>query len=129
MRRRGLTLIEVVAATVLLSLLAAASLPLLRRAREAVAADESVATRFGELARFADNALADPGGSGLREALDNPAAAPIELTGFGHGSVTVARLEPVDALLEHAWVAFRTGEFEVHRWIPRPKPKPERPKR
>ncbi len=66
MRRRGLTLIEVLAATVLLSLIAATCLPLMQKAaRDLAAAPTSPTWDIIELQDYLDEVADDPTGFGI----------------------------------------------------------------
>ena len=66
MRRRGLTLVEVVLAAALLAMLAAAVAPLIAELSRVPTTDAAGTDRFGELAAFADELLVDPSVVSLR---------------------------------------------------------------
>jgi hypothetical protein len=123
---RGLALIEVVAATVLLSVLAAASVPLVRQSCGALVGDDGSTSLVPDLARFADECLADPDQSGLRPLIEHAGAAPLVIRWPRHSDVTVRRLELAEPSADHAWMVFGVQADEIARWIPLSKPKSEK---
>ena len=120
---RGLTLVEVLAATVLLAILAATCMPLLQRAMRAL---ETIKQPFEllELAQFADSLLADPSAFGVE--------APSQLAELqlswpeqpDRSLITVRRLSASDPESDHAWLTFSCGGRAVYRWVPL-EPEPE----
>ncbi len=117
MRRRGLTLLEVLAATVLLTLLASACLPLLRQAMSDLRpTDEPFA--LVELTQLAELFLADPSAFGVE-------SLPSQLDEFhlpwpeqpDRSPVTVRRWRADAPPPDHAWVSFTSGEQRIFRWI------------
>lgn len=122
--RRALTLVEVVAATALLTMILAVCIPLLRGARTDLAAareDPAVESRrvFEEAV---DELLRQR--PGLAElAIDRPEGLDEE---WGHdGQRFGARIRAFSIVREdaaarrssHAWLVFRSGELEVPRWV------------
>lgn len=117
MRRRGLTLLEVLAATVLLTMLAGACVPLLRQAMNDLRQpDEPLA--LVELTQLAKLFLADPTAFGIepplleRDELHLPWPDQSDRT-----PVIVHRLSTDAGPHDHAWVSFTSGEQRIFRWI------------
>ncbi|MCK4872012.1 MAG: hypothetical protein KAS72_04730 [Phycisphaerales bacterium] len=116
---RALTLIEVIAAAALLSLLAAVTVPLLRDVRTALTTQQPVTDLF-ELARLADAVVADPESYGIQLTGQSRADAS-EQSVFWPGApeqrrVGVRYLTSIGA--DHVWVAFQCGDRAVYRCIP-----------
>jgi len=117
MRRRGLTLLEVLAATVLLTVLAGTCVPLVRAALPALRPPDRPFALL-DLARVADSVVAEP--------------AQFELGAFAEISerqitwpdqphrppITVRLITPGEPDVDHRWLAFSCGDWTVHRWIP-----------
>ena len=118
-RRRGLTLLEVLASTVLLTLLASACLPLLRQAMSDLRpTDEPFA--LVELTQLAERFLADPpafGVESLPSQLDElhlpwperPGRLPVTM----HRLTADAPPPPHD----HAWLSFSCEGQRIFRWL------------
>lgn len=122
--RAGLTLIEVVVALALLTLIAVTCLPLLRQAtRFPHAVDRSLRVRA--MGNLADSFLEAPERFGHDE-----------LSGVGYLSgadavggdpLAFRRLEAREPELDHHWMAFTRGGVRVFRWVPvRPQLEPAR---
>lgn len=117
--RRGLTLIEVLAATVLLSMLAASCIPLLRLAMTDLRhQDESF--DLIELSLFVDEMLAEPSEFNLDSAMfaetsEHTINWPKSTTGT---SVIMRRLVSDNPKANHAWLSFSCNGKSVFRWIP-----------
>ena len=111
---RGLTLVEVLAATVLLAILAATCMPLLQRAMRALQTTKPPFELL-ELAQFADSLLADPSAFGVE--------APSQLAELqalwpehpDRSLITVRQLSASDPESDHAWLAFSCGGRAVCR--------------
>ena len=117
MRRRGLTLLEVLASTVLLTLLASACLPLLRQAMSDLRrTDEPFA--LVELTQLAELFLADPSAFGV-------ASLPSQLDELhlpwpeqpDRSPVTVRRLSADTPPPDHAWLSFSCEGQRIFRWL------------
>jgi prepilin-type N-terminal cleavage/methylation domain-containing protein len=122
--RRGLTLIEVVAATALLTLIVAASVPILGAARRDLAASRAVPD--GAAAESFEDAVDDLllQQRGLAAELpEHPAG--LELRWQSNGQefeatatmLTAARAADDKRRSSHCWVRFRAGEAEAVRWL------------
>ncbi len=120
--RRGLTLVEVLTATVLMAILVAACVPILRQATVALDAPRRpVAIR--PLASLADQFVAEPSAFGPDSAMtersfeiqwpDVVAERP---------SVLVQHLEHDDQAVGHGWLVFTCDGASVVRWLPPPEP-------
>jgi prepilin-type N-terminal cleavage/methylation domain-containing protein len=122
--RRALTLIEVLAATVLLATIAAACLPVIATAREHLISPKAPTISVDDLALIADELIADPASLG---ATDLTAPEPFEftLTDDRVGTIAVRRLDCADSEVRHAWVSFEAGGASVFRWIALPAQEPE----
>ncbi len=115
--RAGLTLIEVVAALALLTLIAVTCLPLLRRATHFPhSVDRSSSLRA--VRGLADSFLEAPENFGYDELSD---------TGYlsdpdsDDGSPFIfRRLEPRKREVDHHWLAFTRDGLRVFRWVPAP---------
>ena len=111
--RRGLTLIEVLAATALLAMMAAACVPLLRQSMRA-AREPEIPIEPYELAEIADGFLADISelgqepGYGEMPWPDNPERPPIAFE----------QLTSEDVGANHFWVTFTCAGLTVSRWVP-----------
>ncbi|MEW6747316.1 MAG: type II secretion system protein [Planctomycetota bacterium] len=110
---RGLTLLEVLLATALLSFATVALLPFLKEGLAVLRAeprpDPSV------LATFADTFLQDSCAFAFEELPEQEELAP--LNGAGLEAVRVERLHPVNSeKRHHHWILFQAGELLVLRW-------------
>lgn len=128
MNERGLTLIEVLAATVLLGITAAACVPILTSAMRVLHEEQADAVALDNLAMFADGVVADPESFGLTIAqlheLDS-----IEIPWQEEGvSVTIKSKRAEGTAIRHSLLIFTTGAEgarTVFRWIERPPPEEE----
>ncbi len=116
-RRRGLTLLEVLASTVLLTMLASACLPLLRQAMSDLRQmDEPFA--LVELTQLAELFLIDPPAFGVE-------SLPSQLDELhlpwperpGRSPVTVRRLSTDAPPHDHAWLSFSCEGQRIFRWL------------
>lgn len=127
MHRRGLTLLEVLAAAVLLTVLATTCMPLLRKAmRDLREPEESVA--IFDLAQFADDFVADP--SAFDAESITPVAEAIQVPWLEHPdrpAVRVLRLNAIGSDTDHAWLRFACGNRTVVRWIAVEVDRPQEP--
>jgi len=116
MSRRGLTLLEVLAATVLLAILAGACVPMLRSALPALRPPQRQFELL-ELARVADSVVAEPSVFGV----DAVSEAGEQRMGWpGHTDrpvITIRLLAADDSDPEHGWLVFSSGGWTVHRWM------------
>ncbi len=116
-RRRGLTLLEVLASTVLLTMLASACLPLLRQAMSDLRqTDEPFA--LVELTQLAELFLADPSAFGV-ESLPSPLDE-LHLPWPerpGRSPVTVRRWRADAPPPDHAWLSFSCEGQRIFRWL------------
>ncbi|MCH8825290.1 MAG: prepilin-type N-terminal cleavage/methylation domain-containing protein [Planctomycetes bacterium] len=118
-RIRGLTLIEVLAATVLLSMLAASCIPLLRLAMTDLRhQDESF--DLIELSLFVDEVLSKPTDFNLdlemiAQSSQHTINWPDSATG---ASIIMRRLVSDNPKVDHAWLCFTSNGQSVFRWIP-----------
>ena len=117
MRRRGLTLLEVLASTVLLTMLASACLPLLRQAMSDLRpTDEPFA--LVELTQLAELFLADPPAFGV-ESLESQSDE-LHLSWPeqpDRSPVTVRRLSVDAPPPDHVWVSFSCQGQRIFRWL------------
>ena len=115
---RGLTLIEVLTATVLMAILVGTCVPILRQASRAMYLPVRP-FEIRELATLADQFVADPATFGLEEALPEQ---PFELnwpeTVPDRPPVLVSRLHGEDAEDGHEWLVFSCAHVTVVRWLP-----------
>ena len=117
MRRRGLTLLEVLASTVLLTMLAWACVPLLRQAMNDLRQMNEPFSLL-ELTQLAEVFLADPSAFGVESPpseLDE-----LHLPWPEHPDrlpVIVHRLSAGVEPLDHAWLSFRSEGQRIFRWI------------
>ncbi|MEQ8764769.1 MAG: type II secretion system protein [Planctomycetota bacterium] len=114
---RGLTLLEVLASVVLLSMLAAAVVPMFRasfRGLELLEAKPSVDRERAE--RWIDDFLADPESFGFEEtpaqgllsSPDDPMRPPLPFY----------RIESTSSEANHAWLIFELDSGPILRWVP-----------
>lgn len=126
MNHRGLTLIEVLAATALLTILAVTCVPLLRAALGSFH-HQSTSTEI-DLALIADHLLQDPALFGFKDedqlvAMDSPTDVAVpdkvaEMIELAEPiSVTVTCLRATDPEIEHGWLVIRYGDQVVPRWL------------
>ena len=112
-RHRALTLLELLAALVLLTILVGACVPLIQRAMRALETTEPEFELL-ELARFADAFIDDPSDFSLQ---DIPGQERLELAWPQHlqrPPITLHRVTPDQP--EGGWIAFSCGGWTVHRW-------------
>lgn len=125
MIRRGLTLLEVVAATVLLTLVAAACLPLLVEGRRWAEGLDSPNT-VEELVSVADDFINDSSAFGFEDASLADPGFSTEIRSKSDagdaGSIRVRLLTAEDS--DHAWMLFEFGRHSVLRFVPLPEPEP-----
>ena len=113
---RGLTLVEVLAATVLLAVIVGACVPMLQRAMQALEYSEPP-FEYMELAWLADALIAEPAAFGV-EALAPTGDLQVQWPESSERPpVIVRRLMADDDEIEYAWLVFSSGEWAVHRWI------------
>ena len=115
--RRALTLVEVLAATVLLAMLAAVCMPLLQGAMRALDEPE---TPFNpaELSQLADSFLADASAFSAKSPSEQDE---LHFPWPEHPQrplVTVRRLTAQDAEADHTWLAFSSSDTVIFRWVP-----------
>ena len=117
--RRGLTLIEVLASIVILTMLAVTCVPLLRQAAGARPIESSI--DLLELSRFADAVLEEPTAHGI-ESFEN--VQDMELSWPDDSQRAPARLvrleaEPTDDENppDHVWLIFDVGDLQVLRYV------------
>ena len=116
--RRGLTLIEVLASTVMLTMIAATCVPLLRQAMEA-AREPDRSIDLADLAEFADRLVADPDAMeslGHESQLelpwpDLPDRPPVVITRFD------AAGGDTNGEVDHTWLTFTCDGWSVSRWF------------
>ncbi|MCH8166197.1 MAG: type II secretion system protein [Planctomycetes bacterium] len=118
--RRALTLVEVLAATVLLAMLAATCMPLLQRAMRALDEPSPPDAPFElvELSQLADSFLADASAFGVESPSEQDE---LQLPWPEHTQrppVIVRRLTAQDADADHTWLAFSSGKTFIFRWVP-----------
>ncbi len=120
--RHALTLIEVLAATVLLALVAGACASMLRTAALAHTAD-SEPVRLDELSALADDLLApsadSPASDSVHRWLDTSDRA-LELPWPDRPDlppVSLFRLTSTESRAEHAWIELCTADTRVWRWV------------
>ncbi|MCP3902961.1 MAG: prepilin-type N-terminal cleavage/methylation domain-containing protein [Planctomycetes bacterium] len=112
MTHRGLTLVEVLASTVLLVVIATVCLPTITAAREHLAADPD-AVPVDLLGAAADEFMAEPESHGV-ESL--PELEQVEITTSSLGPIVVTHVEgPMDSA--HVWLRFSAGTTSVFRWV------------
>ncbi len=118
-RRRGLTLVEVLASAMLLTLLAGTCVPLLRQATRVIREGGPPFELF-ELAEFADAFVADPAAFETDEIGPLDEQAQLELPwpqAPDRPAITVRRLTVDDADADHAWLTFTCDRWTVCRWM------------
>ncbi|MEE9128652.1 MAG: prepilin-type N-terminal cleavage/methylation domain-containing protein [Phycisphaerales bacterium] len=117
MRRRGLTLLEVLASTVLLTMLASACLSLLRQAMSDLRQmDEPFA--LVELTQLAELFLADPSAFGVESLPSQSDELHLPWPERpGRSPVTVRRLSTDTSPHDHAWLSFSCEGQRIFRWL------------
>jgi len=120
-KRRALTLVEVLASVVILTMLTVACLPLLRDAAHGLERTEPDAELF-ELSRLADEVVEDPEAFGIG-ALESVEQVQISWPEEpGREPVDVSRLQAqsdeVRDAPDHCWLVFRCGGRETLRYLP-----------
>lgn len=136
MRRRGLTLIEVLASTALLTLIAVACVPLLGQALKSL--DQESESQDIDLAKIADELLANPAKFGLdadqlaelQEETELVLPPDLQLADAdsptpGHVEVTAMCLRAADPQTEHGWLVIRAAGQRAYRWLKIPKDEPK----
>lgn len=118
--KRGLTLIEVLLATALLTFVAMACIPLLQSVpsmQKIKQADEESGPTMADLSRLADEVIDRPTDFGL-PAFEDLSSATIAWPGRAQWlEVTIKLLSPLDGLGDHAWINFKCGELSTSRWV------------
>jgi hypothetical protein len=122
-RRRALTLVEVLAATVLLAILTGTCVPFIERAARDLAEPHGVVP-IDELGALADAVVADPEAFGIEDirTVDRFELAWPEAPGRPAVGITMLTQEtPAGGERTeeptHAWLTFTSGEAIVFRWI------------
>ena len=117
MTQRGLTLVEVLAATVLLAAMASVVMPLMQRAmRELEEMQPEIDLR--DLADIADTLSVNPDVFG---GLTDASAQRQELPWPGNSTrppIMIKRIDPGYEDPDHNWLSVSCGGWEVYRWIP-----------
>lgn len=112
MRRRGLTLIEVIAATVLLASLTVAVVSVLQDANQIIAARAEM-PELVPLAKLADALVEAPGEFGVElDGLKIEDVVAIDSVELG-----TVRLHVVSRDSTHAWIAIEAGQAVVCRYV------------
>lgn len=128
--RTGLTLIEVVAAAALLTLIVVACLPLITGARRDLQAANAVAIEFTQELSEAVDELLRQRSSLARELLEQPEGLQVRWTVRERKYQATVRLptrvEGEERRSAHAWAVFLVGGVEIPRWLRIPDPAPER---
>lgn len=117
-RSQGMTLIEVLAATVLLAMIVAVCLPMLIGKARSDATQTDITLE--ELALIADRALSDPAAYGL-----GPANGTVLINGprlqvispSTPADIHLCVLHPTSPETGHVWVVFLSGATSVSRWL------------
>ncbi len=120
--RRGLTLVEVLTATVLMAILVAACVPILRQATGALGAPRRLLA-IRPLATLADQFVAEPSAFGLDSAVvERSFEIQWPEVVAERPSVLVRHLEHDDPAVGHGWLVFTCEGACVVRWLPPPEP-------
>jgi prepilin-type N-terminal cleavage/methylation domain-containing protein len=134
MSRRGLTLIEVLAATILLAAMSAVCIGLVREARLATEAEvpQTDSHQLVYLHRLAEQVAVDPSAFGIEvEALTGTEITDEldfdDLRGDLHGPVSYRLLYPDEPETGHAWVVLSVDGAQVVVPVERPIASDERP--
>lgn len=132
MNHRGLTLLEVLAATVLLSMMAAVCVPILTSAMVALRGDSSSIADTSDLAQLAELFINDPSQFGFKDknaVLEHQQFTIVwpkqdSLRGKANADVAVRVLRAAQPdEVTHVWLIFTCQEQVLARWIALPKPK------
>lgn len=118
---RAMTLIEVLAATVLLSVMVAACVPWLRMGDLPPQNEEQISQR--ELSVLADLMLADPDLFGLMITDSLGQTQPIAssmIDEVSSASVSMRVYWSDQPEVDHGWAVFSAGDVQVFRWIKKP---------
>ena len=122
---RGFTLLEVVAAAVLLTMIVATGIPFLRGARVDMHAATVSQTDLSELDAAVDDLLRQRPGL-IADCLTQPAGHLVEWTSGGRAFSAVVRLQPTVLATDgehrttHTWAVFSASGGECVRWMPVP---------
>ena len=114
--RRGLTLIEVLAAVALLSLIAATCTPLMQRSLGLLGRTAHTID-VGDLGRLADLILAEPERFELPPLEELIEATVTWIDGEDMRLVTVRRIPTSAEGVDHGWIAVTCADRTVLRWI------------
>jgi prepilin-type N-terminal cleavage/methylation domain-containing protein len=126
---RGLTLLEVLASVVLLTMLAAACLPLLQKATRTIAETQAQSSsEFLVIAEFADKLLKEPATFGVSDLAE---IETLSLSWPDHPELEQITIEKFTAPMEQsgselkeqlrgAWLKIECNGEVVYRWIPLP---------
>ncbi|MFG0259458.1 MAG: type II secretion system protein [Phycisphaerales bacterium JB041] len=122
--RRGFTLLEVVAATVLLTMIVATAVPFLRSARVGLAAATRPVSFSGQtvLEAAVDDLLLQRPGL-ITECLARPDGLPVEWVSGARGYLAEVRLLPIihavadERRTTHSWAVFTLEGTEIIRWV------------
>lgn len=113
---RGMTLVEVLLATVLMTALAVVCLPVLRAVP--TAAGEARPPTLTDLSLFADECVADPAAFG-DASLSEPGRFVIAVHDRPDWEeLQIEVLDSGEAGPSHRWVVFRCGDVVTCRWTP-----------
>lgn len=115
MTRRAMTLVEVLAATVLLSALAVAAVGFMRDAARVARSTDDPHRDVFELARVADGAMKSEALVRRLAVRDRFPAATLPVD--GGPSVRLTRLDPASPDADHAWALFERHGCTVSRWV------------
>jgi len=128
MTRRAMTLVEALAATVLLAVLAGACLPLMQQAMRSLREADAAGFDVRDLSLMADAFVAEPEAFTTVPFDDMTEIEVAWPDTADRDPVRVERLVRVDAPAtdtpddddddDHAWLVFSCGPFTVCRWVP-----------
>ncbi len=117
MRRRGLTLLEVLASTVLLTMLASACVPLLRKAMNDLRQPDKPFALV-ELTLLAELFLTDPPAFGVESLPSQSDELHLPWPERpGRSPVTVRRWHADTPPRDHAWLSFSCEGQRIFRWL------------
>lgn len=111
--RRAMTLLEVLAAVVLLGIMAVTLLPLLREVAAANDAPES--PTIEPLIDLADAVVEDPESFGLKDWPMEPAT--VSLSGHDAISSVTVRALPALSMKGGGWLVIESGKVQLIRWV------------
>jgi prepilin-type N-terminal cleavage/methylation domain-containing protein len=130
---RGLTLLEVLIATVLLTIMAATCVPVMAQAMRSLQTNEHAhLINATDLARFADSVIAHPELIGFKQQDELLKSDGVELPwpaqwlaerAASAPPVRLKVLRNADPKVDHAWLVFECDGLVVHRWLAVPAPK------